>query len=321
MPDTTLPRLADDGTSVLASPITANGTSLPLVAGGWAVDAGQFPLDVLVGGERITVGSVTGTTVQTLSGCIRSVNGVVKAHAAGAIVEVARRMRVTLGHAVSDITPPSAPPPASGITLVGISDTLYTGTNVTNIDVPYPSVSGGILANDHAEIYVCTQEGPTAAQPNTPSGWTLRGDTGVVNVRTTKFYDTMAGGESGNVNVAWASGTPRPYACMLIWRGVNTTTPYDVAHQIVTGSADPNPSAITPVTNGAVVTVMCAGNKTPPSSATISAGYTANVDQDAQFRGLVGCHKLLATAAAEDPAAYSWAIDSSTAWTDALRPA
>jgi hypothetical protein len=244
------------------------------------------------------------------------------------IIQGTRDRIETHQHFIDLLTSPGSPWVdllAVGITLVGISNTLYTGTGVTNINVPYPTVTGGILADDFAEIYVATQENPTAAQPNTPSGWNLRADMGAVAgfiPRQTKFSDKLVGGESGNVNVAWPSGTPRPYGCMLIWRGVNPTTAYDVAQQLVTtGSANPNPAAITPVTNGAVVTVMAAGNKSPAVSATISGGYIPNVDQDATERAFVGGHKTLAVAAADDPAAYSWGVDNSSVWTDALRPA
>ena len=55
----------------------------------WTLDPAARPFDIMVGGERMTVTNVTGATnPQTLS-VTRSVNGVVKAHAAGTQVQLA----------------------------------------------------------------------------------------------------------------------------------------------------------------------------------------------------------------------------------------
>lgn len=55
----------------------------------WTTDAGQYPLDVMVGGERITVAGCTGAGPgQTFTGCTRSVNGVVKTHTTGDAIDL-----------------------------------------------------------------------------------------------------------------------------------------------------------------------------------------------------------------------------------------
>jgi hypothetical protein len=55
----------------------------------WTTTAAQFPLDIIIGGEQITVGGITGTgTAQVMTPCTRSVNGVVKSHASGATVKL-----------------------------------------------------------------------------------------------------------------------------------------------------------------------------------------------------------------------------------------
>lgn len=211
---------------------------------------------------------------------------------------------------------------SSGITLVGTAETTYTGSNVTSINVPLPAIS--ILAGDLIEITVATQESPTAAKPDTPSGYTERHDGGAVTAfipRITGFSKKATGGESGSVTVSWPSGTPRPYASCKVWRGVHGTTPYDATATTATGSSNIDPASITTVTNNAVVVVSAAGNKTPATASTISSGFTSAIDQDAVVRGLVECYKLKATAGAENPAAYTWATDNSAAITYALRPA
>lgn len=50
----------------------------------------DFPFDVRVGGEVMTVTSCTGTALSQTFGVIRSVNGIVKAHASGTAVRLAR---------------------------------------------------------------------------------------------------------------------------------------------------------------------------------------------------------------------------------------
>lgn len=61
----------------------------------WTTDAGDFPLDVVIGGERITISAVSGaSSPQTFTVSARSVNGVVKAHSAGEAVSLADPVRL-----------------------------------------------------------------------------------------------------------------------------------------------------------------------------------------------------------------------------------
>src|SRR5262249_39669153 len=79
---------ADTDGSTLHADITSTATSMqvdttdsdsPL----WTTSAGDFPFDVNVGGERITVTNITGSSSPQAFTITRSVNGVVKAHTAG----------------------------------------------------------------------------------------------------------------------------------------------------------------------------------------------------------------------------------------------
>lgn len=77
--------------STLAAPINATTTSLSVTTSTgprWTTAPGDFPLDIEIGGERMTVTSITGTgTTQTFT-VIRSVNGVTKSHASGSAVKL-----------------------------------------------------------------------------------------------------------------------------------------------------------------------------------------------------------------------------------------
>jgi hypothetical protein len=97
--DPVLGRADTDG-SRLAAGITATATSFQVqVTDGplWTTDPADFPLDIAVGGEVMTVGAISGTSSpQTFSSVTRSVNGVVKAQSAGADVRLAHPMILAL---------------------------------------------------------------------------------------------------------------------------------------------------------------------------------------------------------------------------------
>ncbi len=83
---------ADTDGSALHANITSSATSMgvdttsgfPL----WTTTAGDFPFDIVMGGERITVTNITGTSGTQTFTITRSVNGVVKAHTAGEAVSL-----------------------------------------------------------------------------------------------------------------------------------------------------------------------------------------------------------------------------------------
>lgn len=91
VPDEYLLRLETDG-SQLDTGVNATATTLSvLVTDGpqWTIDPAEFPFDIAVGGERMTVTAITApiSNVQDFS-VVRSINGVVKSHSAGTAVEL-----------------------------------------------------------------------------------------------------------------------------------------------------------------------------------------------------------------------------------------
>src|SRR5262249_23511268 len=84
---------ADSDYSTLDSAVTATATTLSVaVEAGralWTIDPADFPLDVEVAGERITVTGITGATSPQAFTVTRSVNGVATAHPAGVRVGLA----------------------------------------------------------------------------------------------------------------------------------------------------------------------------------------------------------------------------------------
>jgi hypothetical protein len=83
-------RLDTDG-STLATACGTTDTSLRVTSPGaiWTTQTGDFPFDVTIGGEQMTVAAISGSgSTQTFTLAARSVNGVVKAHAAGEAVNL-----------------------------------------------------------------------------------------------------------------------------------------------------------------------------------------------------------------------------------------
>jgi hypothetical protein len=82
---------ADTSGSTLAADMAPSDTSVSVatVSGDvWTTSAGDFPFDVTVTGEQMTVTGITGTTSPQTFTVTRSVNGVVKTHQAGESVSL-----------------------------------------------------------------------------------------------------------------------------------------------------------------------------------------------------------------------------------------
>ena len=85
-------RLDTEG-SELADPVTSTATSLTVVTTAgprWTTDPAEMPIDIVVGGELMRVTAVDGTSSTQTFTVQRGVNGVVKSHAAGTPVVLAR---------------------------------------------------------------------------------------------------------------------------------------------------------------------------------------------------------------------------------------
>ena len=85
-------RVDTDGSS-LAAAVSSTATTLSVATTGpsgivWTQAAGDFPFDIAVGGERMTVTAVSGASSPQTFTVTRSVNGVVKAQSSGADVRL-----------------------------------------------------------------------------------------------------------------------------------------------------------------------------------------------------------------------------------------
>lgn len=80
------------GVNATAASLSVATTTGPL----WTTDSAEFPLDVLVAGEQMTVTNITGSSSPQTFTVARAANGVVKAQLAGADVRLAQPMILAL---------------------------------------------------------------------------------------------------------------------------------------------------------------------------------------------------------------------------------
>lgn len=75
--------------TTLQSAVTSTATSFVTVSSEpWTTTAGDFPFDVVVNGERMTVTNITGSASPQTFTVVRSVNGVIRSHSAGSELDV-----------------------------------------------------------------------------------------------------------------------------------------------------------------------------------------------------------------------------------------
>lgn len=98
-PTTALRRLVDDGSTLAAGLTTTQTGAVSVTVTGklWTTSAAQFPMDVEIAGEVVTLSGITGgASPQTFTISARSVNGAEKAHSAGETVAPYEPLRVRI---------------------------------------------------------------------------------------------------------------------------------------------------------------------------------------------------------------------------------
>lgn len=219
---------------------------------------------------------------------------------------------------IDSATPSAAP---DGISIGSQAEDTYTGTSSTTLAVDMPAtVDAGDLiitvlsTQESTDVGAPTMPGFTQAFTNTPSA--------AFQPRVTCLYKVAVGNEDGTTVTATWGTTCRPHAVTTALPGVDNSTPFDAAAPTaVTGGANLDPAAITTVTDDAWVVTAYAGNASPTPAVTGPAGYSTFFSQVPDDRAIVMHYLEKATAGAENPGAYSWAVDNGTVRTFALRSA
>lgn len=206
------------------------------------------------------------------------------------------------------------------ITFVGSN--TYTN-NASNLNLSLPAMN----QNDMVLLFVgCGDE--TSAGPPSTSGYTLVADLTPAIGSSRRLYVTrkfMGATPDPLVSIPNAVGVWTA-AMALVFRGVHTTTPLDVAVTSVDSNAAavPNPAAITPTSNDCCIVIGAVGgqdssvgsvtNYLPSPSVQINTNTTV---------AIAAAYRILSSGAAtaEDPLAWStWTATGYLAITIALRP-
>ncbi|WP_433114301.1 hypothetical protein [Micromonospora sp. CA-246542] len=89
----------DSDSSVLTSAVSSSATTLTVgsaLIDVWTTDPTDLPIPILVGGERMSVTAISGTSSPQTFTVTRAINGIVKAHSSGTAVHVGRPAIVAL---------------------------------------------------------------------------------------------------------------------------------------------------------------------------------------------------------------------------------
>jgi hypothetical protein len=234
----------------------------------------------------------------------------------------------------------------STIAFVGSKTTSYLATadhSVSLTDLVDSSGATATLAQNDFVI-VAVSFGVSASPDVTftaPSGWTQEcdlfgGDTAAINF--TAFSKKMGATPDTAVLCPGANnGNDKVSVVIHAFRGVDTTTPHDVANVTATGvdSGLPDPAAITPVTSGALIYVAGGASTgsttgaplTNPGDLDIGTNHFVSIFAESGAEGSVTGAGFVAWngSGAFNPATWSgnW-VSTTLAWcalTMALRPA
>lgn len=156
----------------------------------------------------------------------------------------------------------AASAPAAGIQYVGGVTSTRTGNDgVTTHNVSLTSLTGGIGTQPAAGdiVIVAYTDCTSVDRDMAVSGYTEVADlyqNDVDDCNMGVFYKVMSGSPDTSVNITVFPNLNANHSSVIqVFRGVNTTTPMDVAATTAgaVSSGVPNPPSITPVTAGAVV--------------------------------------------------------------------
>jgi hypothetical protein len=235
----------------------------------------------------------------------------------------------------SSFSPDVELPAAAGISLVGSKTASWSGTT-SNQTVSLTDLAGGIGSAPEADDIVILAYAVGSSSGTPALSVVTAGYTSIASLLSDDTIDTtlivqrkiMGGTPDTSVQVSGTgSGNNAGIVEIFVFRGVNGTTPLDVAAVTATGinTGRPTPPAITPTTSGAWIYSMGAsGNQAAASFTSTLSNFKTAIQGDTNSI-TVGAGALEWVSGTYTPAqfggnsasiSYSWA-----AVTLALRPA
>lgn len=163
------------------------------------------------------------------------------------------------------------------------------------------------------------------------AGWTIIGATQSAAPDYVIGYKRMGATPDTTIPIEESTHSTGGLGCFVaqLYRGVDETTVLDQTTVLTTGAGSaPNSLSITTQTDGALVITVFGLDDDAATAVTAPTGYTTSASWNTAGSGTGNActagmgHKVIATAAAEDPGAWSTnGNDDWVAWTLALVPA
>lgn len=229
-------------------------------------------------------------------------------------------------------------PSSNGIDFVGSYVIGYAGTTSTKV-VSLTALTGGIASQPaEGDIVLCIVGGQafsTIGDAFLPTGYTQLYYGTATDTRITKMrvgYKIM--GSMADTSLSIVGGTDSDLIAgtcgVMVFRGVNLAAPFDVSilAAATLNTARPNPPAITPTTNGAIIVSGGVG-----SYSSSGGGYTSGDLENFKtaygsddYDSSIGIGMKTWTSGAFDPTQFSFNIADSTnssaiGFSIALKPA
>lgn len=203
------------------------------------------------------------------------------------------------------------------ISSIGGNDYAAAGTGSATLSL-VTATSGDLI------LIMGVADGSGAYGTVTQSGWTqlFAVQNAANNITFSLSYKISDGTEtSATVNKSDGSRSQRVVWHHHIFRGVNTSNPFDATYVTATGSAGgPNSPSITTVTDGAYV-ISCGGTDVADAFSTKPTGYSNNFTEAYGDVTCVFANKAISPAGAENPSSWTDFTDGNwVAASVALRP-
>lgn len=189
-------------------------------------------------------------------------------------------------------------------TFVGIGS---NSGNVSSLNVTIPA---GAAVGDVAWLFWC---GGTTVTPTDPTGWTSRANTtaGTANLR--RYTRTIQSGDAGSVLTLVSSAGQKQVAFIMVWSGVDTTTPeHAETPAAVTSTATTATRTNPTVTTAGTRSMMSAVSDRGSTSGTWTqpAGWTLDGNLSTATSGSVSGAVAHRTSAAGNYGGDTWTSSS-----------
>jgi len=206
--------------------------------------------------------------------------------------------------------------------LQGTSGKFVSSANSTTHAVPYPTVTGGILANDLLLAVFSIDESATGTVVSNWNGFTqiFWGDVATAVSAGGAAYKRAAGGETGTITFT-TNNSERSVCNMWCIRGAHTTSAPEAGTAASASSTNPDPPNVTASwgSDDNLFVAVAIDDTVVPSAA--PTNYTSLETAIGTSTGTIGVAFRPLTAASDNPGVFTMATEQWLANTIVIRPA